>query len=362
MLTNSAIDLKARIFFYCRHSLFNQMLNASREGKVQYKGDISYHLYEAVALILLNQLEEGIQHLEKILSNKDTKLAATVALKFCHEIIGSSSKEYISRLEAQIRETVKSSSTNSLYYCAFSLVAFTQFEKSLEYINKTLTVQNDNSEYHILKGWILLQLENVKLLKDGSIHTSFERALQLDPKSLDAIIGMSEYYLIQINCTEALNIINKAVVLFTSTELPLMQKLRIQFAMFDWNQVIETTNRITSNNSKNVYAKRIMITALLCYSANYGEAIDELTIFKNMLDTEECKNSTYKLESSKLFSRICNKNSNVLELTSLMLENALTTNSENLEVLVEMGNQCLMRNDIKNAFRYYYYFYENRFA
>lgn len=112
------VHLKTRIFFYCREGLFNHMLNASREGKVQFKGDIAYYWYEALALILLNQLEEGIQHLEKILSEKDVKLAATVALKFTHEMMGSSNKDYVSRLEHQISEIMKSS--NFLLWCIYS--------------------------------------------------------------------------------------------------------------------------------------------------------------------------------------------------------------------------------------------------
>lgn len=351
MLRQVSIDIKTKIFFYCRHDLFNHMLNASREGKVQFKGDIAYYLYEAVALILLNQLEEGIQYLEKLLSKQDFKLAATVALKFTHEIIGSNNKDYLSRLEDQIGESMKSSNSLAFYYCAFSLMAFKQFEHSLEYINKTLTIQNDDSEHYTLKGWILLQLGN-DLSKHDSIYTLFEKSLRLNAKNLDAIIGISELYLRNDNLTEALNIINKSVVQFPSNDLPLIQKLRIQLGMYDWDQVMDTINRITSNNTTNVYARRIFITTLLCYSADYKEAILELRNFKNILDTEECKNSTYILECSKLFSRICNKNHEILVITSMMLENELNSNSENLEVLVEMGNQCLMRNDIKNALRY----------
>lgn len=351
MLRQVRVDMKTKIFFYCRHDLFNHMLNASREGKVQFKGDIAYYLYEAVALILLNQLEEGIQHLEKLLSEKDVKLAATVALKFTHEIIGSSNKDYLSKLEDQIGEIMKSSNSLAFYYCAFTLMAFKQFQHSLQYINKSLTIQNDESQHIILKGWILLQLEN-ELWKQDSIYTLFQKGIQLNPKNLDGIIGISELYLRNDNFSEALNIINKSVVQFPSNDLPLIQKLRIQFGMYDWDQVIDTINRITSNNTTNIYARRIFITTLLCYSADYKEAIIELSNFKNILDTEESKNSTYILECSKLFSRICNKNNDILVITSMMLENALNSNSENLEILVEMGNQCLMRNDFKNALRY----------
>lgn len=340
--------MKTKIFFYCRHRLFNHMLNASRQGKMQFKGDIVYYLYEAVALILLNQFEEGIQHLEKLLSEKDFKLAATVALKITYEMMGSRSKEYLSNLKDKVGVIEKSSNSSAFYYCAFSLMAFKQFEKSLEYINKSLTMQKDSSEHYILKGWILLQLEN-GLSKDDSIL--FQRALQLSPQNLDGIIGLSEFYLKNGNFTEALNIINKSIVQFPSNDLPLIQKLRIQLGMYDWDQVMDTTNRITQSYPRNVNAKRICITTSLCYSANFDEAIQEMTIFKNILDTEECKNSTYILECSKLFSRICDNNK-ILTLASTMLENALNSNSENLEVLVEMGNQCLMRNDIKSSLRY----------
>lgn len=85
-------------------------------------------------------------------------------------------------------------------------MAFKQFENSLKYISNSLTIQNYDSEHYTLKGWILLQLNEIS--KQDSIHTLFQKALQLNPKNLEGIIGISELYLRNDNLTEALNIIS----------------------------------------------------------------------------------------------------------------------------------------------------------
>lgn len=345
-MTTSAIDIKTNIFFYFRHDLYNHMLNSAKEGLLYFKDENAYHLYVAVSLILMNQLEESVQQLELISMQDDVKLAATVALKYARKSFESLSTDVL-----ELDEQIKFSDSVSFYHTAFVFMAFKEYKKAVEYINKALEILNNNSEYYSLKAWILLKCQNSSLANYDDIQILLQKSLQLNSKNLDCILAISEYNLKQNNFIESLNVVNKAIVQFSSTVLPLIQKLRILLAMYNWEQAIETINRILSIDSRNLYARKIYITILLCYSADYQGALKELDIFKNIVDSEESKNVTFILECSKLFSIVCNKHHHILQETSKMLENVLQHNSDNAEVFVEMGNQSLMNNHIKEASR-----------
>lgn len=348
MEKNSLAQEKTYIFLYFRHELYNHMLRLAKNGTVKYKGDNSFHLFEGLSLILMNCLEEGIHNLEMILSENDVKLAAAIALKHSHKLIETNSKELFLKLDEQIKDFCQSSDTLSFYNAAFTLMALKQPDTALEYIDKAITLDNEYPELFDLKGWILIELGHQK--KDA--NEMFQKSLQLNPRNLDANIGISECYFKQKNFMEALSSINKAVVQYSLIDIPLMQKLKIQLGMQDWDQVLGTINRILSINPKNIYARKLYIVVLLCYSADYEEAIKELDTFIKLLDSEESKNAIFILQSSKLFSKICNKNWSVLQETIRMLENILQFSPENIDVLVELGSQFLIRNQFKEASRY----------
>lgn len=341
------LDLRAKLYFYFRHGLFNHMFNTAKDGLMQFKGDNTFYLYEAISLIEMNRLDEGIHKLERLLTDNQLKLAATVALKCSHKLIGTSSKEFFNRLDNEIKEFCKSTDSFTFYYAAFSLMVFKEPEKALEYIEKALTLDPGLSEYYVLKGWILLEHEEF-----SNVQTIFQKSLQLSPNNLDAIIGLSECFFRQNNFVESLNVINRAVVQYNLSDLPLIQKLRIQFGVMEWDQAMETANRIISIDSRNLYARKLSITILLNFSANYNEALKELKHFKKILETVESKNAIFVLESSKLFSKVSNNDKYILNETCNMLANVIQNNSENVDVLVEMGNQYLMRKQYKDALRY----------
>lgn len=344
------LDLKSKIFFFFREKLFNQMHISAKEGISKFKGDTSFHLYQALSYILINRVEEGIHSLETILNENDTKLAVTIALMYAHKLAGNTNKDIFVKLDTQMRDYRKSSEAIDFYHAAFVLITFNKNEKALDYAEKALNLQSDMFECLTLKGWILLYLKNNKKSYDN-IKDLFQRSLQVNPRYLDTIIGYSESCLYQNEFSDALNTINKAVVRYTSTHLPLIQKIKIHLAMLDWDQVTETINRVASMDSKNLCIRKLSLILTLCRSANYEEAIVELEKFIKLLELMEPKNTKFSLDSTRLFSKICGKNHNILIETSKLLEVTLQNTPENSELVVEMGYQALLTGKIKEASR-----------
>lgn len=57
--------------------------------------------------------------------------------------------------------------------------------------------------------------------------------------------------------------------------------------------------------------------------------------------------------NAQLFSRICGRNSNLLEVTSQFAEKAASIDSTSSVAMAEVGRQCLLRGKIKEAQKFY---------
>ncbi|CAH0554061.1 unnamed protein product [Brassicogethes aeneus] len=345
-------DYKAKIFYYFREKYFNQMLNTCKEAIGKYKSDVSLHLYHALALVSINRLEEGIHELEGITFENEVKLASTIALIYGNKLIGGS-KELFIKLDNQMREYRKTSDSIGFYHSAFVLITYNKLEKALDYIEKSINLDSNHYEAQDLKGWILLQLRQSGQKTTLNAKNIFQKSLEGNPRSLNAILGLTECYIYQNDFKEALNIINRAVVRYTTTNLPLIQKMRILFAQQDWDQTIETMIRVQNTSTHTLEALKLNITILLCRDANYPEAIDCIKNYFEELDKIEPNNTLIILETSQLFSRICGRNTDILNLIKKMLDTLAQTNSDNPEFIIELGYQSLLRVSRKEALRYF---------
>eukprot|EP00731_Ephydatia_muelleri_P012861 Em0007g171a len=63
------------------------------------------------------------------------------------------------------------------------------------------------------------------------------------PKSLDAMLGKARYYLSRHNFSHALDLLNQAVALYPGCVPALLDKMKVQLALQDWEQAMETAQR-----------------------------------------------------------------------------------------------------------------------
>nr|CAH7760444.1 unnamed protein product [Callosobruchus chinensis] len=345
------VELKSKIFYFFREKHWNQMLIASKEGILKFKGNPCFHLYQSLSLVLINRLEEGVHELEALRNENDIKLSVTIALMYGHKVLGVTNREIFTKLDAQMREYRKSTEAVDFYYSAFVLLCFGKPEKALDYADKALNIQSSLYECLSLKGWILIQLRGVK--KCDSVKELFHTALQHNANYMDAILGYTECCLMQNDTAEALNSINKAVVRHNNTSLPLLQKLRVHLASFDWEQALETANRINNTDSKNLTVHQTLIMISLCRSSSTEELIIQMKKFFKLVESIELNNVEFLLDSVKLFTRISDRNFEVYSETVKALENCLHANPEKADLVVELGYEMLFQSKMKEALRFF---------
>ncbi|RZC41543.1 tetratricopeptide repeat protein 21B-like [Asbolus verrucosus] len=346
-------DFKSKIFFYFRESYYNSMITACKEGTSKFKDEVPFRLYHALALLLNNRPEECINQLDSVKSENNVRLSVVITLMYAHKIMGVTNKDLFHKLDSQMRELRKTAEAVDFYHSAFVLFVLNKPEKAIDYLDKSLSMRSDLAEALILKGWILLHLKKSGQKVSQNITELFELSLKNNKRNLDATLGVSESYLCQNKIEEALNAINKAIVRFPGSSLPLVQKMKIQFALQDWEQTLETMNRIINENFDNLDAMKVNIIMLLCRDANYEEAVSCIKKYVAEIESQEHKNGKLLLENAQLFSKICGRHAEVLNETYRMVETAVQINSEDVECIVELGRQCLLAGRIKDAQKSY---------
>ena len=72
----------------------------------------------------------------------------------------------------------------------------------------------------------------------------FDDAVSKDPhKDLDGLLGKAKYLEMRHNYSGALEFVNQAVVSFAQFPGVLVEKMKLQLAMQDWEQTVETAHR-----------------------------------------------------------------------------------------------------------------------
>ncbi|XP_019763181.2 tetratricopeptide repeat protein 21B isoform X1 [Dendroctonus ponderosae] len=346
----AASDSFARIFFHFHHKHFNLMVGACKDAIGKFPADPSFKLYHSLALILTNRLEEGVNDLEGLTHENDIKLACTIALMYAHKFLGVASRELFVKLDIQMKEYRKSAEAHDFYNSAFVLITLNKSEKALDYAEKAISLKSDG-EFSSLKGWILLTLKTLGKHNASNIKAIFSKALQDNPKDLLAILGVTECCLYLSEFREALSLINQAVVKFTSTSLPLLEKIKVHFAAQDWDQTLEAINRFSSADCELLYGTKYEILISLCHSQDYKATCSGIRRFSDLARKFEPNNTAVILEASRLFSKVSAKRESILNETIAMLEGVMQTNIDSAELVVELGNQYLLLGRTKEAVR-----------
>lgn len=345
-------ELKTTILYYFREKLYISALSLSKEGIAKYKGHSYFHLFHALAFVANNHVEEGIQILESIMSENDIKLSVIIALMYSNKLLGVSNKEIYLKLDAQMKETRKIAEPVDFYFSGFVLFSLNKLEKSLDYLDKALSLQSGMLECWTLKGWVLLELKKTGKKSVASISDIFIQSLQSKP-NLDSFLGLGEAYLYENNYEEAQSISNKTVVRFPNIDLSVLLKLKVQLAMQQWDLIGETLSRISTMNHNSLDALRISTLIILCHDTNYKEAVSSIKKFMAVFERTEQKNGHYLLETAKLFSEVCEKNIDVLKETYNMIEEAARNFSDDADFVCELGFHCLMQNKMRDASRFF---------
>ncbi|KDR09588.1 tetratricopeptide repeat protein 21B-like [Zootermopsis nevadensis] len=346
-------DLKAKIHYYCREKLYHAMQSAALDGLRKFPGDVTFHLYNGLSLVLGHRIQEGIRELQPLQSDRDVMLGAILALMFAHRRCSVVDREALAQLDKRLKEERKHAGEMGLYHGAVVLFYTGKPEKARDYADRLLKSNSISPDGLVIKGWIEMYVGKEGIFKD--IPHYFESALEHSPgkRNIDAVFGKAHFLELQNDYEGAIGLLNQLVVRFPTFTPPLVEKMKNQLALLDWDQATETANRILAADQHCLEAMKIKALVLICREGSHEEASLSLRYFYNEMEKSESKNAELFVENAQLFSRACGRNEVILAETYRFAERAAQLDPTSADFMTELGYQCLLQGKIREATRLY---------
>ena len=121
------------------------------------------------------------------------------------------------------------------------------------------------------------------------------------------LLPQARYYLSRHNFSHALDLLNQAVASYPGCVPALLDKMKVQLALQDWEQTMETAQRClltTQDQGGCVEATSLLVLELLAKEGSREEAANRLAHLLVLLDRFEPKNHALYYEMSLPYARI----------------------------------------------------------
>lgn len=343
--------LRCNIHYYLHEKLYGSAKKIISQASKQYGDAAEFLFYNGLASLLEGQIQKGISELTPLQSEQDIQLAVVIALIYGHKLGSPGERDVLYNLESKLKEEKKQASGISFYYAGIFLSFAEKYEKASDYINKCLRKDPNNLEAIILKGWndMYMNLGNMQI----SVLDCLELALNKSDRNTEALLGLAKFkYYAQEHDASNL-ILDRIIVNNPGQVVPLVEKMKNEFAMQKWDAVYDTMERIFPLEPDNIETLKIRIFIALCKNADYIEAADQLNKFFTILENDEPHNAYQFYNTTQIFSRACGKSSAVLSQVYRFAQYASEMNPSNVDYLSEVGYQCILQGKYKDALSFF---------
>ncbi|XP_024435637.2 tetratricopeptide repeat protein 21B [Desmodus rotundus] len=342
--------LKALINYYCQERYFHHVLLVASEGIKRYGNDPVFRFYHAYGTLMEGNAQEALREFEAIKNKPDVSLCSLLALIYTHKMSPNPDREAVLESDAKVKELRKAAEPKALYHAGLFLWHIGRHDKGREYIDRMIKMSNGSREGQILRAW--LDITKGKEPYTKKALRSFEEALQ-NGNDIFALLGKAQCLEMRQNYLGALETVNQIIVNFPSFLPAFVQKMKLQLALQDWDQMTEIAQRLMLQDKQNVEALRLLALYYLCREGDMEKAAAMLENLGNALDATEPQNAQLFYKITMAFSRTCGRNQLILQKMQTLVERAFSLNSLQSEYATELGYQMLLQEKVKEALKWY---------
>ncbi|XP_078085798.1 tetratricopeptide repeat protein 21B [Mustelus asterias] len=340
----------ATVAYYSQENYFHHVLNAANEGLLDCCNKPVLIFFKAFANLMEGRIQETIRLLEAIRSNQNVSLCSIIALIYAHRKSSIIDQDAIQELDTKLRESEDTAGDKALYYASMFLWFVNRHEEARQHIDRLLKISDGSKEILILKGWIELTDNNNGNLKKAISY--LEEGLR-DSKDIFGLMGKVQYFQKEQNFIVALDTVNQ-IIAIAPTFLPaLILKMKLFFARNNWDQTLETAQRIILKDSTNVDALLILCLYSLCKEGDLAEADNYVKRLIGALEKKEPHNPKLYLSVAVLLSRMCGRNPNILDQTYGLVERSLYMAPTDAQIATELGFQLVLQDKLREAVKLY---------
>ncbi|XP_059783998.1 tetratricopeptide repeat protein 21B isoform X6 [Balaenoptera ricei] len=342
--------LKTLINYYCQERYFHHVLLAASEGTKRYGSDPIFRFYYAYGTLMEGKTQEALREFEALKNKQDVSLCSLIALIYTHKMSPNPDREAILESDARVKEQRKGAGPKALYHAGLFLWHIGRHDKAREYVDRMIKMSNGSKEGQVLKAWLDITRGKEPYTKKALRY--FEEGLQ-DGNDIFALLGKAQCLEMRQNYSGALETVNQIIMNFPSFLPAFVKKMKLQLALQDWDQTVETAQRLMLQDNQNVEALRMMALYYLCREGDIEKAATKLENLGNALDAMEPQNAQLFYNITMAFSRTCGRSQLILQKTQTLLERAFSLTPQQSEFATELGYQMILQGKVKEALKWY---------
>ncbi|XP_006201152.2 tetratricopeptide repeat protein 21B [Vicugna pacos] len=341
--------LKTLINYYCQERYFHHVLLVASEGIKRYGSDPVFRFYHAYGTLMEGKTQEALREFEAIKNKQDVSLCSLIALIHAHKMSPNPDREAILESDAIMKEQRKGAGPKALYHAGLFLWHIGRHDKAREYVDRMIKMSNGSKEGQVLRAWLDITRGKEPYTKKALRY--FEEGLQ-DGNDIFALLGKARCLEMRQNYSGALETVNQIIMNFPSFLPAFVEKMKLQLALQDWDQTVETAQRLIFQDNQNVEGLRMLALYYLCREGDLEKAATKLGNLENALDVMEPQNAQLFYRITIAFSRMCGRSELILQKTQTLLEKAFSLTQQS-EFAAELGYQKILQGNVKEASKWY---------
>ncbi|XP_017846384.1 tetratricopeptide repeat protein 21B-like [Drosophila busckii] len=346
----NANEYRSLVLYYGRLRFYHSMQKMALDGLAKFPMQSEFRMFNGVALALGNRMQECIRELNPLKNEPDFGLAATMMLIYAHRHCRIIDIETVQSLERRLEDRTEAINASSYYYAGVFLFLIGEFNAAIDNLGKSLKADVTFDAAVVLKIWCQLSCSNGQHVVNGKTQSILEASIaRNDGKNIDASLALIRFYQKRKEFDSALLVINKLSVRFPDLSIPLIEKMETQLAAHDWEHALETGKKVVNMEPTNVSAIRITGLLQIVRESNLKGATGTLNKLLNAVERVEPGNHMLLLDICKLYSRVCSRNIELLQITQRTVDKLTQLNPANIDLLTELGHQKLLMGNFAEA-------------
>uniref|UniRef100_G3TJX9 Tetratricopeptide repeat domain 21A n=1 Tax=Loxodonta africana TaxID=9785 RepID=G3TJX9_LOXAF len=341
---------QAGIIYYSHEKYFRHVQHAAAMGLEKFSNDPVLQFFKAYGVLREERIQEAISDLENIRNHPDVSLCAIMALIYAHKRCEAIDREALQELENSLKEVRKTAGGAALYYAGLFLWLMGRHDKAKEYIDRMLKVSSGSREGYVLRGWMDLTSDKPHTVKKSIKY--LEQGIQ-DTKDVLGMMGKATYLMMQQNYSGALEVVNQMAVASAGFLPALVLKMQLFLARQDWEQTVETGQRILEKDESNIDACQILAVHELAREGNVTKAAERVRNLIKALEMREPQNPSLHLKKILVISRLCGRHQPILRLVCGFIERTFLATPSYAHVATELGYLLILRDQVKEASLWY---------
>jgi tetratricopeptide repeat protein 21B len=344
---------------YARAGYFRHIQTVCNDALKKRSNDPALLFWRALGMLKEGSVNEAIREYEAVASRGDVQLALPVKLALLHAHKASKvvDSEEVMRLEQEIDMEDSNASDRARLMAAQVLWHLGDVAQAKEQVDRLLQLQSHSVPGLALRGWLDLHEAQEELASGfGDEHLSaaelsFGHALEASApkKDLEALMGRARIHLLKRQFRDALDQLNQVVVTYSWFLPALVEKCSVLIAMGDWDQAIETAERVLAQEPHNAEALRVQVLHLLSQEGRYAQAVSRIQELIDALTRYEPQNGPLYHRMARSFARLSGRNPGVLQQTLKLMERACKLAPASCAVAAELGYQQMLSGDLVSA-------------